>query len=87
MYFKTVVNNGKNYQPQLVTVRCQPSKPSFTAGYSPHLMKVGEGILSLPAGIAAGTGIFTALLIMVAFYLVPLGRMMIVMVMLMTCKI
>eukprot|EP00434_Breviolum_minutum_P033714 symbB.v1.2.029833.t1/scaffold3306.1/size59376/3 len=31
---------------------------------------VGEGILSLPAGIAAGTGIFTALLIMVAFYLV-----------------
>lgn len=45
--------------------------------------EVGEGILSLPAGIAAGTGIFTALLIMVAFYLVPLGRVMIAMVMLM----
>lgn len=31
---------------------------------------VGEGILSLPAGIAAGTGIVTALLIMTAFYIV-----------------
>ena len=45
--------------------------------------EVGEGILSLPAGIAAGTGIFTALLIMVAFYLVPLGRVMIAIFMLM----
>eukprot|EP00435_Cladocopium_sp_Y103_P040463 s990_g11.t1 len=31
---------------------------------------VGEGILSLPAGIAAGTGVVTALVIMTAFYIV-----------------
>ena len=36
--------------------------------------KVGEGILSLPAGIAAGTGIVTALLIMTAFYIVTWPR-------------
>lgn len=36
-------------------------------------LQVGEGILSLPAGIAAGTGIVAALLIMTAFYMV-LGK-------------
>ena len=32
---------------------------------------VGEGILSLPAGIAAGTGIVPALVVMTAFCVAP----------------
>ena len=34
----------------------------------PHAGIVGIGILSLPAGIAAGTGLVTGLLILIAMY-------------------
>ena len=34
----------------------------------PHAGVVGIGILSLPAGIAAGTGLVTGLLILIAMY-------------------
>ena len=32
---------------------------------------VGEGILSLPNGLAAGTGMISGVLIMIAFYTAP----------------